>query len=288
MNQQVEVGEGRRRLSSSEWGGWLHSFVWDQWVGLTTGGDTPFSTTSFARAFDKYVTALVAKLPAPASAISWFRAIETAPRPDGRRHLHALLYGTASLSIRQLRDAWPHGHTYAKLFDPARGAAWYCAGMLEQCDDYDVSRSLPPARNANGGEPETPRHLASDASLLHEIVAKWEARRCDAELLESTAPIATMCVEIIADLRRVRHGDAHGVSVRHAAAVSGYSEAHLRRLIARNVIPNLGRKGKPLLRASDVPKKPGHVLQADVNAARVERPHPPTTDALRRRRDGEV
>jgi hypothetical protein len=53
---------------------------------------------------------------------------------------------------------------------------------------------------------------------------------------------------------RVRFLEA--LSLREGAAESGYSEAHLGRLIAEGKIENVGKKGAPLIRRQDLPRKP--------------------------------
>lgn len=53
------------------------------------------------------------------------------------------------------------------------------------------------------------------------------------------------------------------LSLQEAAAESGYSVDHLSREIREGRIPNAGRKGKPRIRRSDLPRKPGHVPVAE-------------------------
>ena len=45
------------------------------------------------------------------------------------------------------------------------------------------------------------------------------------------------------------------LTLREAAAESGYSEEHLGRLVRSGTIPNAGRKGAPRIRRRDVPRK---------------------------------
>lgn len=52
-----------------------------------------------------------------------------------------------------------------------------------------------------------------------------------------------------------RHEDER-LSLAEAARESGYSIAHLRRLVASGQIPNLGRRGRPLLARSSIPVNP--------------------------------
>lgn len=49
---------------------------------------------------------------------------------------------------------------------------------------------------------------------------------------------------------------AENLTVAEAAAESGYSEAHLRRLLAECRIENSGAEGRPRIRRADLPRKP--------------------------------
>lgn len=50
--------------------------------------------------------------------------------------------------------------------------------------------------------------------------------------------------------------DAELLTLDQAEKESGYSYDHLRKMIAAGTLPNHGRKGKPLVRRSELPKKP--------------------------------
>lgn len=54
------------------------------------------------------------------------------------------------------------------------------------------------------------------------------------------------------------------LTVEEAADASGYSEAHLRRLIRDGKLPNAGEEHRPLVRRVDLPKKPGSGTQVAV------------------------
>jgi hypothetical protein len=53
-------------------------------------------------------------------------------------------------------------------------------------------------------------------------------------------------------------GPADLVRLQEASRLGGYSVDHLQRLVASGAIPNMGRKGAPLILRSDVPRKPGY------------------------------
>lgn len=54
------------------------------------------------------------------------------------------------------------------------------------------------------------------------------------------------------------------LTVEEASAASGYSEAHLRRLLRDGTLPNAGEEDRPRIRRADLPKKPGSGTQAAV------------------------
>lgn len=58
------------------------------------------------------------------------------------------------------------------------------------------------------------------------------------------------------------------LTIGEAAALSGYSQDHLRKLLRTGRVKNSGRKGKPLIRAADLPRKPG-TLRAKASVSTV-------------------
>ena len=68
---------------------------------------------------------------------------------------------------------------------------------------------------------------------------------------------ALLCEEILRDVEAVLGAEqASLLTLREAAARSGYSEEHLGKLIRQGALPNAGRKGSPRVRVGDLPKKP--------------------------------
>ncbi len=53
-----------------------------------------------------------------------------------------------------------------------------------------------------------------------------------------------------------RSHDDEELTITAASAASGYSQDHLRALVATGEIPNAGRKGSPRIRRKDLPRKP--------------------------------
>lgn len=95
-----------------------------------------------------------------------------------------------------------------------------------------------------------------------ELVAEW--RRDAAVLRRRGAEAAAVALEGCAD--ELEHaltaGDAEALTLPEAAAVSGYSPAHLRRLIVEGALRNVAPSGPARVRRGDLPRKPGHRLRA--------------------------
>lgn len=65
---------------------------------------------------------------------------------------------------------------------------------------------------------------------------------------------AALADQVIADLERIAVGDWQAsLTLTDASALSGYSADHLSRLIREGKLANRGRKGKPLVRRSELP-----------------------------------
>lgn len=103
---------------------------------------------------------------------------------------------------------------------------------------------------------------------IGDLIAKWTARgagwRDDGGALVPGEAIAR---QIVADLQAVDQSYTNEpVTLREAAMFGGYSYAHLQRLVADKVIPDIGRKGSPRIRRADVPIKAGHGLREPAGA----------------------
>lgn len=92
---------------------------------------------------------------------------------------------------------------------------------------------------------------------LDEIRERWEARRDVGEQLGAMVPLSAIVTEVLADLASLVPSGEELLSLHQAAAESGYSVDRLQKLVASGEIPNAGRKGKPAIRRSDLPRKPG-------------------------------
>lgn len=67
---------------------------------------------------------------------------------------------------------------------------------------------------------------------------------------------AKLCETHAAELRtRIRRHLDEPLTLKEAAAESGYSVSHLQHLVAAGEVPNAGEKGRPRIRRGDVPMK---------------------------------
>src|SRR5947209_5396593 len=104
-----------------------------------------------------------------------------------------------------------------------------------------------------------------------DFVTRWRARRDELGRLGAQVEGAKFCDEVLADFEAVTtYEDEALVSLQEAAARSGYSTDHLRRLHQQGKLP-ARRDGRRLFfRAGDLPKKPNVV---DVRPLRAYDPH---------------
>jgi hypothetical protein len=90
---------------------------------------------------------------------------------------------------------------------------------------------------------------------LGALVLQW---RTLADILkaEGCLDVASARERCAAELETCLHIiDSQALSVEQAAGESGYSAEHLRRLLRDKPALNAGRRGKPLIRRSDLPRK---------------------------------
>jgi len=104
-----------------------------------------------------------------------------------------------------------------------------------------------------------------------EFIAKWEARAAEYEQVGAQVSGATLCRSFLEDLANVRAANENRVlSLADAAAWSGYSPAHLARLVKQGKLHTLRppeRRGRLSFRQGDLPRKPGapHPSRAGVH-----------------------
>lgn len=92
-------------------------------------------------------------------------------------------------------------------------------------------------------------------TTITELTTAWREQAKELERYQAHAQAATLqlcAAQLDETARRIDDGV---FSLADASRRSGYSVDHLSKLVATNRIPNAGRKGKPLIRAGDLPKK---------------------------------
>lgn len=104
-------------------------------------------------------------------------------------------------------------------------------------------------------------------TTVEQLRAKWKRRLDEWCKLGVQLSGEQLAREVLADIEQLEGVDERSVSLQEAHAIGGYSVDHLQRLVASEAIENVGRKGKPRIRRSDVPVKPGHALHATSDSA---------------------
>jgi hypothetical protein len=92
-------------------------------------------------------------------------------------------------------------------------------------------------------------------TTITELTTAWREQAKELERYQAHAQAATLqlcAAQLDETARRIDDGV---LSLADASRRSGYSADHLSKLVATNRIPNAGRKGKPLIRVRDLPKK---------------------------------
>jgi hypothetical protein len=96
---------------------------------------------------------------------------------------------------------------------------------------------------------------AVDAQVRRVWEAHWRAKAAELEQLGAPAVQPTRFVaEMLADLEQRVEAEAP-VPLRQGAAETGWSERHLRRLIARGEIQNYGKPHRPLIKLCELPPR---------------------------------
>ena len=93
------------------------------------------------------------------------------------------------------------------------------------------------------------------------FTGKWQAEAARLEALEASVNGAKLCRDILRDFETLCHArDSAVVDLTEAAAISGYSKAHLMRLVKQGTVPTLrapGSRGRLRFHRRDLPRKPG-------------------------------
>jgi hypothetical protein len=121
---------------------WLGDHCWDHYADLTS--EHPLSDLGLLRVFKGQWIRWLEK--SAQNAVRW-AVFSQRGEFNGRQHLHALLYGTAGLSVDQIDRAWRIGLARVRIFDPAKGAAAYITREIPENGEWDISARMPPGRS---------------------------------------------------------------------------------------------------------------------------------------------
>lgn len=115
----------------------------------------------------------------------------------------------------------------------------------------------------------------SQPAHISEIIERWRERQREWLRLHVQVDGAALASEIVADLEQIASGDGQStLTLTAASQLSGYSSDHLSRLIRDGKLSNHGRKGKPLIRRSELPMRPRAAIANGGNGR-----YSPVTDA---------
>ncbi len=89
-----------------------------------------------------------------------------------------------------------------------------------------------------------------------QFIASLGRRAADMELTGGSAVGAATRVLINEVERFLAQQGQELLTLQQAEADSGYSYDHLRKMITSGLLPNMGRRGKPLVKRGDLPRKP--------------------------------
>jgi predicted DNA-binding transcriptional regulator AlpA len=104
-----------------------------------------------------------------------------------------------------------------------------------------------------------------------DFIQRWQERAAEFERYRASVDGAVLCREMLTDLAAVQAARANRVlSLSEAAEWSGYSEAHLARLVKQAKLPTLrpvGSRGRLTFWAADLPRKtsPQHTSHEGVH-----------------------
>lgn len=97
-----------------------------------------------------------------------------------------------------------------------------------------------------------------------DLVAKWEHKGAEFDALAASVDAAAMCQLFLADLHALdADSDDDWISIPQAAAFSGYSKQHIRRLIQSGQLAAVGEGKARRVRLGTLPRKPIAVATAN-------------------------
>ena len=103
-----------------------------------------------------------------------------------------------------------------------------------------------------------------------DLVDRWRARAADLGRFAPPAAEAFSAAAEELEQALKESADAYEnelLNPRRGSSESGYSAAHLRRLMRDGVIPNEGTAERPMMRRKHLPRRPGHGVVAPTRVA---------------------
>ncbi len=100
-----------------------------------------------------------------------------------------------------------------------------------------------------------------------ELLDRWHSMADSLREFGADAQAGTLekCADELAACLAERNGEELTLSEAHE--VSGYSEKHLRRLIAQGRLRDIAQTGATRVRMGDLPRKPGHTVYRPLRTA---------------------
>ena len=96
---------------------------------------------------------------------------------------------------------------------------------------------------------------------LRDVVDRFRSMRAEYARVSASVDGAKIMDLVLREIEQAETTEAtQPLGLSDASRESGYSTAHLSRLLRSGTLPNAGRKGKPLIRIGDLPKRPGTTL----------------------------
>lgn len=115
-----------------------------------------------------------------------------------------------------------------------------------------------------------------------DLITRWTARRAELAKLHALVEGSLLVDEILSDLEQLAaSSDEEGLTLSQASGRCGYTADSLSRLIRQGKLTNIGRRGAPRVRASELPKRPavklagnsahGYDAETDARLLRIRR-----------------
>lgn len=105
---------------------------------------------------------------------------------------------------------------------------------------------------------------------MRDFLHRWEHRKAEFARFGVTVNGAAIVEEFLHDLHAVLRQEAsEALTIGQAAARSGYSSDHIGRMLRTGALENVGKRGRPRVRAGDLPSKARKDLQLGTTNAQI-------------------